>query len=283
MSAMNSGTDWKGAIAAEFARLVASLPENRHPEMTEPIFRPPLIGFAAAADPLFARYQEVVGPFHRLPLEWLPAGSHASDCGTVISWILPIAATTRASNSQQDRGPSRAWAITRTFGEACNNRLRERLVAWLQSQGYAAVAPVLHPEWAGCEVPGSGPASNWSERHAAYAAGLGTFSLNDGLITAAGIAHRCGSVVTSLVVPPEPRPYAGVRDWCLFHACGSCGVCIRRCPVGAIDEHGHDKRRCRDYTYGELQPRLKEKYGIPIAGCGLCQTGVPCEARNPCR
>jgi len=38
-----------------------------------------------------------------------------------------------------------------------------------------------------------GPASSWSERHAAYAAGLGTFSLNDALITPKGIAHRLGS------------------------------------------------------------------------------------------
>jgi epoxyqueuosine reductase QueG len=141
---------------------------------------------------------------------------------------------------------------------------------------------VLHPQWVGCEVPGVGPASNWSERHAAYAAGLGTFSLNDGLITIAGIAHRCGSVVTDLILPVEPRPYAGVRDWCLYHARGSCGACIHRCPVGAISAAGHDKLSCRDYTYGVLQPRLKDAYGVAIAGCGLCQTGVPCEVCNPC-
>jgi len=275
---MKAVSSWHDAVTEELARLVATLPENRHPELAEPIFRPPLVGFAAASDLLFMRYREVVGPFHRLPHEWLPGAER----GTVISWILPIAATTRASNRVQTQEPSLDWAITRSFGEACNNRLREQLVNWLQNQGYAAVAPVLHPAWAGCEVPDSGPASNWSERHVAYAAGLGTFSLNDGLITAAGIAHRCGSVVTTLALPAKPRPYAGVRDWCLFHARNSCGVCIRRCPVGAIDETGHDKRRCRDYTYGVLQPRLKEQYGVPIAGCGLCQTGVPCEARNPC-
>jgi epoxyqueuosine reductase QueG len=274
---MSNSPALRAAIRDELGRLVASLPENRHAELAEPIFLAPLVGFAAATDPLFLKYREVVGLFHRTPVEWLPTAA------TVISWILPISPATRASNRLQQEEPSRQWAITRTFGEACNNRLRERLVAWLLERGHAAVAPVLHPDWAGCEVPGSGPASNWSERHAAYAAGLGTFSLNDGLITAAGIAHRCGSVVTSLLVPADPRSYAGVRDWCLFHARQSCGVCIRRCPVGAISTAGHDKLRCRDYTYGTLQPRLKETYGVAIAGCGLCQTGVPCEALNPCR
>jgi epoxyqueuosine reductase QueG len=267
----------KEAIRGELERLVATLPENRHADLPGPIFLPPLVGFAAAADPLFDQYKEVVGPFHRSPREWLESA------GTLISWILPISAATRVSNRDQREEPSREWAITRTFGETCNNRLREGLVAWLQARGHAAVAPVLHPEWGGVEVAASGPASNWSERHAAYAAGLGTFSLNDGLITAAGIAHRCGSVVTDLLLPADPLPYSGVRDWCLFHARGSCGVCIRRCPVGAISAVGHDKRRCRDYTYGVLQPRLKDAYGIAIAGCGLCQTGVPCEAGNPCQ
>ena len=279
---MNSAPDIRAAIRNELERLVAMLAENRHSELPEPIFARPLVGFAAADDPLFARYREVVGPFHRTPCEWLQAAGHEAATGTVISWILPIAAATRASNRIQQEEPSRQWAITRTFGEACNNRLREELVAWLVERGHAAVAPVLHPQWAGCEVPGVGPASNWSERHAAYAAGLGTFSLNDGLITAAGIAHRCGSVVTDLILPAEPRPYAGVRDWCLFHARQGCGVCMRRCPVGAISAAGHDKLSCREYTYGVLQPRLKEAYGVAIAGCGLCQTGVPCEAANPC-
>ncbi len=280
---MSDNTAWRETIAAELDRLVAILPENRHPDLAEPIFLPPLVGYAAADDPLFAKYREVVGPFHRTPGEWLRAAGHEAATGTVISWILPIAAPTRMSNRTQSEEPSRAWAITRTCGEACNNRLREALVAWLTARGVAALAPVLHHDWAGCEVPGAGPASNWSERHAAYAAGLGTFSLNDGLISNAGMAHRCGSVVTDLVVDPDPRPYAGVRDWCLFHARNTCGACIRRCPVGAISPAGHDKRLCRDYTYGTLQPRLRGRYGVAIAGCGLCQTGVPCEARNPCR
>ena len=279
---MNAAADWRTAIGAELARLVASLPENRHPDLAEPLFSPPLVGFAAAADPLFEHYREVVGPFHRTPAEWLQAAGFAGRAGTVISWVLPIAATTRASNRVQEE-PSREWAITRTCGEACNNRLREELCRWLEARGAAAVAPVLHPQWSGCDVPGAGPASNWSERHAAYAAGLGTFSLNDGLITSAGIAHRCGSVVTDLVIDADARPYAGVRDWCLYHARATCGACIRRCPVGAISSSGHDKLRCRDYTYGTLQPRLRERYGVAIAGCGLCQVGVPCEAVNPCR
>ena len=51
--------------------------------------------------------------------------------------------------------------------------------------------------------------SNWSERHIAYAAGLGTFSLSDGFITERGIAHRCGSAVVGLELPASPRTRRG--------------------------------------------------------------------------
>jgi len=48
----------------------------------------------------------------------------------------------------------------------------------------------------------SGPSSNWSERHIAYAAGMGTFSLNDAFITEKGIAIKLLSVVTELEIFP---------------------------------------------------------------------------------
>ena len=75
--------------------------------------------------------------------------------------------------------------------------------AWLQGQGYLAVAPVISEafviHWEGVD---QAPRSTWSERHVAYAAGLGTFGLSRGLITARGIAMRCGSVVTDLPATP---------------------------------------------------------------------------------
>jgi hypothetical protein len=134
-----STLDLRAEIRAELARLAAVLPENRPPALDGPLFTTPLVGFAAADDPLFIRYREVVGPFHRTPGEWLAVAA------TVICWILPIAAATRACNRAQTDEPSREWAVTRTFGEACNNRLREEPAAWLLARGHAALAPVLQP------------------------------------------------------------------------------------------------------------------------------------------
>jgi epoxyqueuosine reductase QueG len=128
--------------------------------------------------------------------------------------------------------------------------------------------------------------SNWSERHIAYAAGLGTFSLSDGFITERGIAHRCGSVVAAIEIPASPRTASGPYANCLSFVNEKCGVCIKRCPSGAITEKGHDKVKCQEYLSSiGYRPGETKIYDVntSVFGCGLCQTKVPCEDRNPAK
>ena len=262
-------------IRDEIIRFVQKSPDNRFPDTGEPYFTGPLVGFAAAGDPLFAAYKEIIGDFHRAPGEILDGAA------AVICWVLPVTRSTRESNRREDRWPSREWSFTRSHGENFNTSLRRNLVAWLAGRGHRAVAPQLAPGWRQLDDDSVGVASTWSERHAAYAAGLGTFSLNDGLITARGIAHRLGSVITDQVLLPTPRTAPDHRHNCLWYREGSCGLCVGRCPVGAISKEGHDKARCREYVYGAVPDAVGESYGVPHTGCGLCQTRVPCEAMVP--
>ncbi len=268
-------------IATEIRRFVRECPENRFPAGT-PFFDEPLVGFAAAADPLFTEYKRIIGDFHLTPDEFM---AHAFGAGvgavSVIVWVLPITRPTRESNRRQTQWPSREWAQTRSFGEQCNAALRRHLLAWLEGRGQKALAPQFSPAWRELAETPVGIASAWSERHAAYAAGLGTFSLNDALITIRGIAHRCGSVITNLSLQPTARPWSDYRHNCLYHREGSCGICIERCPVGALSRAGHDKNRCRDYVYGEVPRAVGAVYNLTQTGCGLCQTKVPCEAKVP--
>jgi len=53
---------------------------------------------------------------------------------------------------------------------------------------------MLVPNWAIVKSERFSYASSWSERHAPHAAGLGTFGLCDGLITAKGKAMRVSPV-----------------------------------------------------------------------------------------
>jgi epoxyqueuosine reductase QueG len=77
-----------------------------------------------------------------------------------------------------------------------------------------------------------------SERHAAYAAGLGTFGLCDGLITSVGKAVRV---------------------------------------------EGRDKQQCRRHLHESCAPYVEQTWNLKGYGCGLCQTGVPCESEIPRR
>ena len=252
----------------------------------------PLLGFASGTDPLFFKYKSLIGSFHLTPREIIAAALREKGRDlllseieqiSVISWILPAPEDTRRSNRKEDKFPSKLWAYTRDFGEACNNALRRHVVSFLHDLGHVAVAPVLLPTFQYIRDEKVGWASPWSERHIAYACGLGTFSLNDGFITPKGMAVRIGSVVTLLTLIPSEKRYRHPKENCLRFRNEKCDKCILRCPAGAITEQGHDKDRCRDYINSEPLKARRSEYGLqdPPPACGLCQTGVPCEFEIP--
>lgn len=252
----------------------------------------PLVGFASGMDPLFSEYKTIIGSFHLTPREIIMAALKEKGKGlllsemeqiSVISWILPTAEDTRKSNRKEEQFPSKLWAYTRDFGEACNGALKKHVVGFLEDLGHVAVAPTLLTSFQYSRNEKVGWASPWSERHVAYACGLGTFSLNDGLITPKGIAVRIGSVVTLLKLTSSEKKYRHYKENCLQFRNEKCGKCIPRCPAGAITEKGHDKDKCREYINSEPMKAKRSEYGLqnPPPACGLCQTRVPCEFEIP--
>ena len=250
----------------------------------EPAWDQVLVGFASGADQIWQQYKEYVGAFHWTPWEvfnqHIPEENVSAEGLTVISWILPQRESVRKTNRLSTNYPSEEWARIRVYGENFNVALRRHLVECLEKAGYKAVAPMLVSNWTIVKSQRFSYASTWSERHAAHAAGLGTFGLCDGLITARGKAMRTGSVVAKISLEPDPRPYADHRAYCLFYAEGTCGKCIDRCPAGAITKNGHDKEKCRQYLI-QSRKYVKETYNFEGYGCGLCQVGVPCESLIP--
>lgn len=281
----NSQSAWMRSLIRDF---IDHSPENHLQDANrERAFDTPLVGFASGADPLFKDYKEHVGPFHWTPLEIFtlafPESGAAAEELAVISWILPQTKATKADNRREKEFPAERWTRARTFGEIVNEKLRRHAEQELKKKGIAAVAPMLAPEWERKTSQLHGYASTWSERHAAYACGLGTFGLSDGLITPLGKAMRVGSVVARIDLEPTPRPYTDHHAYCLFYTHQKCGKCIDRCPAGAITEAGHDKVRCKVYTRQEVRPYIKTAYGFEGRGCGLCQTKIPCESKIPAK
>jgi len=281
-------TDELAAVIESVVReCVADLSQNSLPEFDGlPIWDTPEVGFADGRDPLFTRYKSLIGTFHLTPEEALEAAGREESgirtrALTVISWVLPFTERIRRSNAIATDGPSRLWAHARTYGEQFNNFVRRRVVDELRERGFAAACPPLSPEFDCVEAPGVGLASIWSERHIAYAAGLGTFGHHRAFISRLGSAIRLGSAVTDAPIPPTPRTYSAHLENCLLAKRGRCLVCADRCPAGAISENGHDKEVCRDYYYRHIVPTRSGSSGVERMGCGLCTTGVPCEFEIP--
>lgn len=229
-----------------------------------PLFDAPLLGVADAADPIFADFQKpgVVGLHHLLPAGLLPGAQR------VVSVFFPYTAEICRANARDYRWPATEWLHARIDGQAHILAAVGRLVEWLQAAGHQAVMPAAHPLY---KAENNSFTSNWSERHAAYACGLGTFSLNRGLITQKGMAGRFGSLVTTARLAPTPRPYSRHDEYC-----SRCGACAAHCPVGAISlRAGKAHPPCSAFLDETAQKTP------PYYGCGKCQVAVPCSRGIP--
>ncbi|MFZ7103493.1 MAG: 4Fe-4S binding protein [Peptococcaceae bacterium] len=228
------------------------------------IFELPLLGVADARDPLFGKLKEpeAVGPHHLLPGEWFPGAV------SVISYFLPFTRAVREANREDAQLPAREWLYARIEGEACSEALRRYIAEEVKKRGGDALVPALDPNFQVIRRR-----SNWSERHIAYIAGLGTFNLSKSFITAQGCAGRFGSIIVDFKLEPTPRRYQDIYEYC-----NNCGACIKRCPVAAIDETGKSHEICADFLDKVIKPKYKPRYG-----CGKCQTAVPCESTIPGR
>ncbi len=207
---VNISGNWVNSLIQDF---ITSSPLNTlQNENSDPAWDMALVGFSSGADPIWQQYKEYVGAFHWTPWEVFnqhsPEEVVTAEQLTVVSWILPQRKQVRKTNSRAKTYPSEEWARIRVYGEEFNVALRNHVVRSLEAVGHAAVAPMLVPNWTILKSERFSYASSWSERHAAHAAGLGTFGLCDGLITARGKAMRTGSIVAKISIPPTPRPYA---------------------------------------------------------------------------
>jgi len=276
----------KGAVEKIILDFINTSPENSL-KMTpdEPAWEEALIGYSSGADPIYNDFKAVVGEFHYTPAEifnlTFPEENAAPEALSVISWALIQRDIVKKDNRAEDFYPSERWVMARFPGERFNELLRQHVVDELAKLNVQAVAPILSPHWQFELSPTFVYASRWSERHAAYASGLGTFGLCEGLITERGKAHRVGSVVAKIKLEPTPRPYTDHHAYCLFFATGKCMVCAKRCPVDAISEKGHDKKKCMDHAVGTCGKYVEERWDFDGYACGLCQTAVPCENGIP--
>ena len=286
----NKETYGKAEIRAAVAEAFAATERNSFAAIgfpEEKIWEKIDCGFAAGDDPLFAFYKQDIGDFFWTPAEafrkFYPDAPVKDSDLTVLSVVFASDERTRELQRKQHKIPSFRWLYARNCFESVEGEFCDKLIAKLAEVGIRAVAPDMSPEWGWRESAKYGLSCNWSHRHAAHIAGLGTFGLCDGMITRLGKAVRFTTLILETKLPADKRPYKDYHYWCLFYRTGSCPACIKACPAGAISEKGHDKQRCWDYIKD-----FKSSYiGCNALnadgpfGCGLCQGNVPCQKGVP--
>lgn len=269
----------------------------------ERIFSTPLIGVASGDDPIYYKYKEVVGPEHLTPTEmWKASGQQEIDNKKlrVLSIVFPYSTMIRNKSKNFVKLhhitlPSEYYSIGRNYANEFKTYIMKQCVDYFQQKGYKAVAGMLSKAFT--IIMKNTFYSTWSERHIAFAAGLGTFSLHEGFITEVGCNVRLASVITNAPLKATLRKSDNPYSNCLFFAQGTCKSCIEKCPAKAISEEGHDKLKCS--YYGQkiaikmshrigsfLKPHVRRINGIlrpptlPV-GCAFCQFDVPCMDKNP--
>ena len=232
------------------------------------IFDEPLVGYASVTDPYFSELKKpgVIGTHFMAPEEWLPGAK------TVIAFFFPFTEQVCTANSSDMVWPTDEWLHARYEGQNFLDVSCRFMEDLLKKEGYWALAPLLDSRFSRTspltkdETKEDYYTSNWSERHVAYIAGLGTFGLSRSLITRKGPAGRCFSIITDAFFEPDGRPYAGIYDYCT-----NCGSCISKCPAKAISK----EQGKLHYPCGIYVDLIGEKYS-PRRGCGKCQVKVPC-------
>jgi ferredoxin len=286
------------------------------------IFKAPSIGVTAGNDPIIGRFKEVVASAHLTPAEmWSksararrgpradqPFGRPKPDAGTwtdlaalsakikVLSVVFPYTRNILEDGSRSKRRtPLTGLALN--WAHAFHTDVYEQTAQFFVENGHRILVP-QQSRFHSVLLKSSSPrlVSAWSERHYAFAAGLGTFGLAGHLITEHGCNVRLASFITDAPLSVTPRftddPFAN----CLHYARGTCAECATRCPSRALTRDSHNKLLCELIRQKEsarvrreiapfLKPITRRFLHVPVKehpiGCAICQYDVPCMDRNP--
>lgn len=223
----------------------------------------PLIAYAAADNKEFYALKKVVGSTHALPEDLLP------DAKTVVVYFIPFDQVIIESNVD-GRHCSKEWGIAYIETNQLIADLNAYIRDELEKLGYESnIIPATH------NFDVERLVSDWSHRHVAVIAGLGTFGLNNMLITDKGCCGRIGSFVTDVKLTPSEK---SEKENCLYKKLGTCKKCVDRCVNDALKVDDFNRYKCYEMCLDN--DRFHSKLGL-VDVCGKCLVNIPCSTKIP--
>src|SRR2546423_2852865 len=222
---------------------------------------------------------EPIAAGHFSGLSWFPAerADFSSDPRNLLPTarsIISLAMSYRPQGLAQgdagmgDKGSPRgrisAYACGRDYHTVLKERM-ERVVAFMRDAGGPGQTARRLVDTA-----------RILDRGAARRAGVGWVGKHSNVITkAAGSWVFLGEILTELELEPDEP---------LRTNCGSCDLCMRACPTGAIVRpYVLDSNRCISYLTiehrGAIPRDLRPLIGDWVFGCDICQEVCPPNAR----
>ena len=225
----------------------------------------PIIEIISAKNEKILALKEVVSPEHVLP------GDYLSDAKSIICFFIPFHESIVNSNVE-GRLASTEWALSYIKTNDLIRIINDKIEELMAKNGCkTGKIPATH------DFDEKKLISNWSHRHLAYIAGLGTFGINNMLITEKGCCGRVGSVITNYEFS-EYKQSGKIMEKCLNKRDGSCGMCRKRCGVNAYENNNFDRFRC--YQMCLENAEFHKNIGFADI-CGKCMAGLPCSIKMP--
>lgn len=226
-------------------------------------WKEPLVAYANADNEMFYELKKIVGETHALPKDFL------QDAKTVITYFIPFDQTIIKSNIG-GRESSKLWALAYIETNQLIADLNTFINEELKKIGFnSSIIPATH------NFDEKKLISDWSHRHVAFIAGLGSFGLNNMLITEKGTCGRIGSIVTNINIEPSKQTN---KEYCLYKFNGTCKKCIERCVNTALTIDGFDRHKCYEMCLNNN--KIHSDMGLTDV-CGKCLVGLPCSTSNP--
>ena len=228
-------------------------------------WKEPIIEIISAENSKIKLLKEAVSEEHLMPHDIL------GDAKSIISFFIPFQENIVKSNLE-GKMASKEWVIAYIKTNDLIRVINENIEKLMDKNGYKTG-----------KIPATNNfdkeklISNWSHRHIAYIAGIGTFGINNMLITKNGCCGRFGSIIINYEFD-EYKQEADLSEKCLYKINGSCGICNQKCVVNAYENNKFNRHICYRQC---LENDEYHKTNGNATVCGKCLVGLPCSIKEP--